>query len=108
MEPVMVLGLAKTRRAGMAIMKPPEAAVEPITATTGFFAATLAIASCNALEGCTPPPGLEIATISALALSSFSNPRRAEMARVVSLISPFTESRAMWLRGRPGATTSGA
>ena len=42
----------------------------PITATTGFFAATWAIASCRPSPPATLPPGLLIATISALTLSS--------------------------------------
>ena len=44
MEPVMVDARAKIRTAGMAIMYPAEAAVPCITATTGFFSATVPMA----------------------------------------------------------------
>ena len=37
----------------------------PMTATTGFLAATAAIASCSASPPATLPPGLSIATITA-------------------------------------------
>src|ERR1700722_2334508 len=66
-----------------------------MTATTGFFCATRAMASCSASPPATLPPGLSIVTISALTLSLSASLDTASTSLRSSVMIPLTGSLAM-------------
>jgi hypothetical protein len=75
-------------------MYPAEAAVPPMTATTGLRAATRAIASCSTSPPAALPPGLSIRTITAFAAaSSASAATRRERSSSAPMM-PSTDTRA--------------